>query len=638
MVQKENLWMQIVCLLLIFDFFCMLSSAESFPYGICAHVSRPSDHYLAEQEFELMHQAGISWVRTDFDWTTVKPRQDGPWDFSVLDATVEKAEQAGINILPILAYDTPWATPAYKHLDKWIEYVRNTVSRYHRQLRYWEVWNEPDLEQFWKDKPNPADYTALLKATYTEIKKIDLELKVLLGGLSGIPYEYIEGIYQAGGKDFFDIMAVHPYRYPNAPEQHSLKDDLDKLRQLMTRYGDAEKPVWITEIGWPTHQNGNLVVDEIIRVGLNYLESDRKNWILAVLSSPEYPNQFLFSEERLRAMLPGSGEVVHLNTEQIKLLNPQIHNALMMPPDEAFPSDCFDIIEDYVRNGGIVLFTQGVPLYYTVRRDNQGNWVRNNADPSYRKRLHIGWEAWWTHAGVPRQISKLSVPDGFRSQVHLPDSGLTAERFLTDAELKTGDKFIPLLETSEGNYKGSVAAIFDLNSDLKGAVIVSALIQDLRGISEQQQAAILPRAWLTALHSGAECVFWYNFRAFENNPCYNEDHFGIVHKDLHPKPAYRAMQTLTRARPAGSTLLSDLGQTDDLFYCGWKRPDGQNGFAVWTTGKPRNAVFPADGEISEAFDNYGMPAAVKQSNNTISLFITETPLYLIGRGTLLPAH
>ncbi len=137
-----------------------------------------------------MRAAGIRWARTDFDWTTVQHQAGGPWDYTMFDETLRKAEAAGITILPILAYDVAWARPAYQHLDLWREYVRNMVSRYKGRLTYWEVWNEPDLEQFWKEKPDPANYTTLLKAAYEEIKAIDPEAKVLLGGLSGIPFEF----------------------------------------------------------------------------------------------------------------------------------------------------------------------------------------------------------------------------------------------------------------------------------------------------------------------------------------------------------------------------------------------------------------------------------------------------------------
>ena len=215
-------------------------SVEQSPYGICAHVSRYGDHELAERQFQMMRQAGIRWARTDFDWTTVQPRQDGPWDFSMIDRTVQWAEEGGITILPILAYDVAWARPAYKHLDLWRDYVRKTVTRYKGRLLYWEVWNEPDLEQFWQDTPDPANYTLLLKAAYEEIKAVDPSAKVLLGGVSGIPMEFIKGIYEAGGGAFFDIMNVHPYRYPLTPEASPLKEELHKLRQLMAQYGDAE--------------------------------------------------------------------------------------------------------------------------------------------------------------------------------------------------------------------------------------------------------------------------------------------------------------------------------------------------------------------------------------------------------------
>lgn len=460
---------------------CGSSLAQTSPCGVCAHVSRHGDHELADEEFTLMRQAGIRWARTDFDWTTVQPRKD-TWDFSMLDATVDKAESAGIQILPILAYDVPWATPAYQHLDAWLDYVQKTVRRYHERLRYWEVWNEPDLLQFWKETPDPANYTILLKATYQEIKRIVPGLQVVLGGLSGIPYDYIEGIYKAGGAAYFDIMAVHPYRYPSTPEARSLTEDLQKLRQLMAEYGDADKPVWITEIGWPTHQHRTQLLEAIVRSGLQTVQPSRNEWTLAVLD--DAPVSVNLPDNRLKAMLPGSGRIKRLTIGEIKTLSPELHDALLMGPSESFAVETFETIEKYVRNGGIVIFTQGVPLYYTVRKVDDGSWSRQGADESYRRRLHIGWQAWWTREGVPKSINELTVPEPFDSQIHLQDWTPSAERFLTNSALRPGDTFIPLLQASKGGYTGTAAAVFDLDSDLKGAVIASTLFEDFRGVSE----------------------------------------------------------------------------------------------------------------------------------------------------------
>lgn len=630
-VHRSFFWVSILLVLGHIETICLAAQSAS-PYGICAHVSRHGDHELAADEFNLMREAGIGWARTDFDWTTVQQAPNGPWDFSLFDATVQKAEEGGVTILPILAYDVPWATPAYRHLDLWLEYVQKTVSRYKDRLRYWEVWNEPDLMQFWKETPDPANYAALLKATYVEIKKIDPELKVVLGGLSGIPYGYIEGIYKADAGPFLDVMAVHPYRYPDTPEARSLKDDLDRLRELMARYDDKDKPIWITEIGWPTHQGQSTLREDIVRSGLKTVHPEKQDWTLAVLDDQGYAIQFNLADRQFEAMLPGKGRIERLRLRQLKDLTPAKYDALMLPPEEAFAVDYFEAIEEYVRGGGTVIFTQGVPLYYTARQDENGRWTRQDAGAEYRKRLHIGWEAWWTRQGVPKQSSVLAAAP---FEVHVPPKTI-AERFLTDAELKPGDRFIPLLTAAGNGYLGASAAVFDLDSELKGALIVSTLFCDFRGVPETRQAAILPRAYLIALQSGVERVFWYNLRAAENDPFYNEDHFGIVHKDLKPKPAYRAIEVLNKARPIGSVSLEDRWQNGTVYYPGWKRPDGQTAFAIWLTGSVKSVRLDNAGKILDAFDHLGRSVPIETRSETTEIALSADPIYIIGPEALNP--
>ena len=185
------------------------------PYGVCAHVSR-GELDIAPQEFKRMHEADINWVRTDFDWHGVEPKQ-GAWDFSRLDKLIPLAKQANVSILPILDYDVPWATPAWRHPDAWGGYVRRIVSRYAKDLRYWEVWNEQNGSGFWRDRPSGANYVPLLKRAYEEIKKIDPELTVLYGGTAGVPLGYIEDSLKAGAGAYFDVMNIHPYHWQGVP-------------------------------------------------------------------------------------------------------------------------------------------------------------------------------------------------------------------------------------------------------------------------------------------------------------------------------------------------------------------------------------------------------------------------------------
>src|SRR5690606_29337282 len=61
-----------------------------------------------------------------------------------------------------------------------------------------------------------------------------------------------------GGLEYMDAVSVHPYRYPRAPE--GIDDEIAALEALIEEYNGGEsKPIWITELGWPTHRGGSGV-------------------------------------------------------------------------------------------------------------------------------------------------------------------------------------------------------------------------------------------------------------------------------------------------------------------------------------------------------------------------------------------
>ena len=66
------------------------------------------------------------------------------------------------------------------------------------------------------------------------------------------------------------------------------------------------------------------------------------------------------------------------------------------------------------------------------------------------------------------------------------------------------------------------------------------------GATERRQAELLAQTYILTAASGV-CpnVSWYDFRCDGDSPFYNEDNFGILRTDLTPKPAYRALATLT---------------------------------------------------------------------------------------------
>jgi hypothetical protein len=63
-------------------------------------------------------------------------------------------------------------------------------------------------------------------------------------------------MYDAGAKDYFDILSVQGYGLWNGPTDRRAYPDRANfsrvllIRELMVRNGDADKPIWASEVGW----------------------------------------------------------------------------------------------------------------------------------------------------------------------------------------------------------------------------------------------------------------------------------------------------------------------------------------------------------------------------------------------------
>jgi len=127
----------------------------------------------------------------------------------------------------------------------------------------YEVWNEEDENGFWLNGPQPAAYTALLKAAYPAIKNADPAATVLVGGLVANDFDFLEQLYANGAKGSFDAVGVHTdtaclttdpreyYREPSGRIGRYSFTGYREVRATMLAHGD-DKPVWMTELGWPT--------------------------------------------------------------------------------------------------------------------------------------------------------------------------------------------------------------------------------------------------------------------------------------------------------------------------------------------------------------------------------------------------
>jgi hypothetical protein len=232
----------------------MIAISQS-PFGINAHLQSSDENAQMPRNLEMIHKAGICWVRCDFAWGGIEYPK-GTWHFDQIDKMLDQLEKQELSVLGILDYNVSWANPAYKHLDDWLMYVEKTVTHCKNSVRYWQVWNEPNYQ--W-DKPDGdgAEYAALLVATYNKIKEIDPGITVLyaaLGGTDEIRLDFIEKSFQAGADKCFDKFTVHPYRPLMTNMSLNVKyfNYLKSVLDLLAKYNVSDKKIWISEMGLPT--------------------------------------------------------------------------------------------------------------------------------------------------------------------------------------------------------------------------------------------------------------------------------------------------------------------------------------------------------------------------------------------------
>jgi len=231
---------------------------------LAAHTIRPDDPSLA-----MAQAAGFDTVVQLFSWREVEPTRD-QFHWEATDQFVAGAEYYGLEVIVRLDQHPAWASQVDLALNvppddrqDYYNFVYRVAERYRGRVKAYIIWNEPNLALEWGGRrPDAAAFTELLKVGYQAVKAADPEALVVSAGLAPTNSNdaaaiddrlFLEAMYQAGAGTYFDVLGAHAYSFGQAPEsdsEHPAFGRLAELREIMVVHGDADKPVWITELGW----------------------------------------------------------------------------------------------------------------------------------------------------------------------------------------------------------------------------------------------------------------------------------------------------------------------------------------------------------------------------------------------------
>ena len=84
-------------------------------------------------------------------WGTLNPSR-GTYDWTNLDRAVDLAVSHGVDIIYTFGYTPAWAqtSPTVPNLADWQKFVSVITTRYKKRIKYWELWNEPNVSNFWQ--------------------------------------------------------------------------------------------------------------------------------------------------------------------------------------------------------------------------------------------------------------------------------------------------------------------------------------------------------------------------------------------------------------------------------------------------------------------------------------------------------
>lgn len=259
--------------------------ADVNPFGMNVFLEQEVDPEKRELQVRLVAEAGFHWLRQEFPWEDIEIHGKG--DFSdrrhepprsaweKYDHIVALAEQYGLELIVRLSNPPAWSRAAGDavgtfappdNLDDFGDFVETVVSRYRGRIRFYQIWNEPNIYPEWGEQPvNPEAYVELLKVGYTRAKAADPDVVIICGALAANidlgprdmnDFVFLQRMYDAGAADYFDILAMQGYGLWSGPTDHRMQPRVVNfsrprfIRDIMVQNGDAHKPIWISEMNW----------------------------------------------------------------------------------------------------------------------------------------------------------------------------------------------------------------------------------------------------------------------------------------------------------------------------------------------------------------------------------------------------
>lgn len=266
---------------------------------------------------KLAANLGVGWIKQQVDWNSIEYAR-GLYRWSELDQLVAEAQKRGLKILFSVARGPGFSRPEPVEEDGppgdfaiFRDFMHALSTRYKGRVAAYELWNEPNLKREWRGHElSAAKFVELVKLGAAGVREGDPDAILISGApaVTGIDdgveaiddRRFLHEMIAAGVGELVDAIGVHPYGAANPPDERAadaahLRSSynnhpsfffLDTLEDYHALLGAAhiDKPLWVTEFGWPSIENFGTVNTMGWEYARDVTEADQAAYLLRAIA------------------------------------------------------------------------------------------------------------------------------------------------------------------------------------------------------------------------------------------------------------------------------------------------------------------------------------------------------------------
>ncbi len=220
-----------------------------------------SSRARVRRHLKVARETGARYLRCAFSWDATE-KSHGHYDWKFWDMLVSEAEKAGIELIPYVAYTPQWAAAKSEEFWKqpprdprlYADFMYEPASRYRGRVRSWELWNEPDLTEYWQG--SIEQFAEMVKLAADAVRRADPAAVLVLAGVSWGPSAFFRELIETYHLDrYVDVVATHGYPeswHPQRSEQ-IYGEWLPEMAGIIKDSG-AGVDFWANEMGYPDYR------------------------------------------------------------------------------------------------------------------------------------------------------------------------------------------------------------------------------------------------------------------------------------------------------------------------------------------------------------------------------------------------